>query len=229
MNKQNQELRSLSQIVRRDFQKVAEDNKSMLERFEELSNSPSCKYIYAVDRYKDLSKAINFTKIADMTYLVTHYGAVSEERIEESTEFESKKRLADLLARKSHADKYLKQYNLQKIDNVLDIMFSDPIKSRGKEAWYTVASRMILGAFDGIELALDDKLENLYFTDEEGERRRVSNFSIASFEEFLMITAHTSKIFDYQTDWSEKYLKRFVANLLADDRFRTNESQKIED
>lgn len=225
MNKQNQELRPLKQISRDDLQNIIGQDELTLDKFEALGNSAMYSNNESVDRYKDLLKAINFTKIADMTYLVTHYGAISEERIEEATEFESKKRLADLLARKSHADKYLKQYDLQKIDNMLDMMFSDPIKSRGKEAWYTVASRMILGAFDGIELAIDKKLENLYFTDEEGERRRVSNFSIASFKELLTITTRTSEIFEHQTDWSEKYLKRFVANLLADDRFRTNESQ----
>lgn len=228
MNKQNQKLLPLKQISREDLQNIIGQDELTLDKFEVLGNIAMHSNNESIDQYKELLKVINFTKIADMTYLVTHYGAVSEERIKESTEFESKKRLADLLARKSHADKYLKQYNLQKIDNVLDIMFSDPIKSRGKEVWYTVASRMILDAFNGIELAIDKKLENLYFTDEEGERRRVSNFSIASFKEFLTITTHTSEIFDHQTDWSEKYLKRFVANLLADDRFRTNESQ-IED
>lgn len=102
-------------------------------------------------------------------------------------------------------------------------MFPDPIKSRGKEMWYTVASGMISGEFQGIRLKIDKKLTKLYFTDKDGKRRYINHFSIASFIEFLTIVTHASEIFDYQTDWSERYLKRFVTNLSTDERFRMNE------
>ena len=212
MNKQNQEL-----------QKTLEEYEFMPENFEIRSDRLRHVHRIEVDQYKPLFRVINFTKIADMTYLVTHYGAVSAEKIEKAVKFKNDKRLADLLLRKFRTDKYLQQYNLQEIDNVLDKMIPDPIKSRGKEMWYTVASGMISGEFQGIKLKIDKKSESLYFTDESGRRQCIEHFSIASFIEFLTIVMHTSEIFDYQTDWSERYLKRFVTNLATDERFRMNE------
>ena len=212
MNKQDQEL-----------QKTLEEYELMPENFEIRSDRLRCVHRIAVDQYKPLFRVINFTKIADMAYLVTHYGAVSAEKIEEAVKFKNDKRLAELLLRKFRTDKYLQQYHLQEIDNVLDKMFPNPIKSRGKEMWYTVASGMISGEFQGIKLKIDKKSESLYFTDESGKRRCINQFSIASFIEFLTIVTHTSEIFDYQTDWSERYLKRFVTNLSTDERFRMNE------
>lgn len=105
MNEQNQEL-----------QKTLEEYEFMPENFEIRSERLRHVHRIEVDQYKPLFRVINFTKIADMTYLVTHYGAVSAEKIEEAVKFKNDKRLADLLLRKFRTDKYLQRYNLQEID-----------------------------------------------------------------------------------------------------------------
>lgn len=240
MNKQNQELRSLSQIVQEN---IAADELSS-ENLEVLSESPLYSNSYAVDQYKDLLKVIDFTKIADMLHLITHYGAVSAEQIRNfekssevkcikylakySSENSSQKKLEELLIRKLRTDKYLQYYDLQEIDLSLNEMFPNPI-GYDERRWYTVASEMLLNEFRRIDLKIDDRSDCLYFTNDYGERQFVSEFSIGSFAEFLMIMMHTSKIFDYQLDWTKQDLTRLVMSFSTDRRFRTNESQEIED
>lgn len=231
MNKQNQELRSLNQIVQENSQKVFDDFLS--EELEVLGESPLYSDSYVVDQYKDLLYEINFTKIADVLHLITHYGAVSNawiEKVTKSLEYTSsdagakQKTSRDLTLRRLHAEKYLRQYHLQEIDRSLGKMFPNPI-GYDERRWYTVASEMLLNEFRRIDLKIDDHADCLYFTNDYGERQFVSEFSIGSFAEFLMIMMHTSKIFDYQLDWTKQDLTRLVMSFSTDRRFRTNESQ----
>lgn len=227
MNKLNQKLRSLSQIVQEN---IAADELSS-ENLEVLSESPLYSNSYAVDQYKDLLKVIDFTKIADMLHLITHYGAVSAEQIKNfekssevkcikylakySSENSSQKKLEELLIRKLRTDKYLQYYDLQEIDCSLDKMFPNPIGLHDEHRWYTVASRMLLNEFRRIDLRIDEYSNNLHFADDCNNRQFVIDFSISSFVEFLEIVMHTSKLFDYQLDWSKKDLTRFVISLVS--------------
>lgn len=227
MNKRNQNLRSLSQIVQEN---IAADELSS-KNLEVLSESPLYSNSYAVDQYKDLLKVIDFTKIADMLHLITHYGAVSAEQIKNfekssevkcikylakySSENSSQKKLEELLIRKLRTDKYLQYYDLQEIDCSLDKMFPNPIGLHDEHRWYTVASRMLLNEFKRVGLEINDRSDHLYFINDCRERQFVSEFSISSFVEFLEIVMHTSKLFDYQLDWSKKDLTRFVISLVS--------------
>lgn len=131
------------------------------------------------------------------------------------------KKSVDLMARRLYTEKYLKQYDLQTIDCSLSEMFPDPIGLHNKRRWYTVAARMLLNAFTGIDLEINLRSDRLYFEDENGDRRIIDNFSVSSFAEFLEIVLHTSDIFNCQLDWSERDLKKFLTNLLEDKRFVT--------
>ena len=222
------------------FKEMKEQNftrkdKFMLEKFRVLSESPLYRHSLAVDQYKDLLNMINFTKIADMLHLITHYGAVSAEQIknfEKSEEFKSakylknddnQKQLSDLLVKKSYTDKYLKQYSLKEIDCSLNEMFPKPICLHNERRWYTVAARMLLNVFIEIRLEINYQSNRMHFIDEAGNRQCIDDFSVSSFAEFLEIVLHTSNIFDYQLDWSEKDLKKFLANLQEDETFVTYE------
>lgn len=231
MNKQNQELRSLDLIIQENDQKIIDSFLS--EKLLVLGESPLYSDSYAVDQYKDLLYEINFTKIADMLHLITHYGAVSKawiEKVTKSLEYTyadagaKQKTSRDLAIRRLHAEKYLRQYHLREIDRSLDKIFPNPIGC-DERRWYTVASEMLLNEFRRIDLKIDDRSDCLYFTNNYGERQFVSEFSIGSFAEFLMIMMHTSKIFDYQLDWTKQDLTRLVMSFSTDRRFRTNESQ----
>lgn len=231
MNKQNQELRSLDLIIQENSQKVFDDFLS--EKLLVLGESPLYSDSYAVDQYKDLLYEINFTKIADMLHLITHYGAVSNawiEKVTKSLEYTytdvgaKQKTSRDLAIRSLQTEKYLQQYNLRDVDRSLDKIFPNPI-GYDERRWYTVASEMLLNEFRRIDLKIDDRSDCLYFTNDYGERQFVSEFSIGIFAEFLMIVMHTSKIFDYQLDWTKQDLTRLVMNFSTDRRFRSNESQ----
>lgn len=222
MNKQNQELRSLNQIVQENSQKVFDDFLS--EELEVLGESPLYSDSYAVDQYKDLLYEINFTKIADMLHLITHYGVVSNAQIEKAKRSTLRKKIEELSIRRSYTEKYLQQYNLRDVGRSLDKIFPNPIGC-DERRWYTVASEMLLNEFRRIDLKIDDRSDCLYFTNDYGERQFVSEFSIGSFAEFLMIMMHTSKIFDYQLDWTKQDLTRLVMSFSTDRRFRSNESQ----
>lgn len=234
MNKQNQELRSLSQIVQENSQEILDDFLS--KELEVLSESPLYSNSKAIDQYKDLLHMIDFTKIADMLHLITHYGAVSAEQIEnfeKSIEVRCTKRLdnngyqkkrADLMIKRMYTEKYRKWHCLQEIDCSLDTMFPRPIGLHNEDRWYTVAARMLLDAFTEIRLEINHRANRLYFGDEDGTRRYIDHFSESSFAEFLEIVLHTSELFDYQLDWSEKNLKRFLANLRENERFVTYET-----
>ena len=225
MNKQNQEL-----------QKSTRKDKFLTEKVEVLSKSPLYSSSTAFDRYKDLLNVINFTKIADMLHLITHYGAVSAEQCKnfnksievDGTKYllpnnDNQKKYADLLVKKLYTDEYLKQYSLKEIDCSLNEMFPKPIGLHDDHRWYTVAAKMLLNVFIEIRLEINYQSNRMYFIDENGDRQCINDFSIASFAEFLEIMLHTSNVFNYQLDWSERDLKKFLTNLQEDERFVTNE------
>lgn len=232
MNKRNQELRSLSQIVQENSQKILDEFLS--KELEVLSESPLYSNSTAIDQYKDLLYMLDFTKIADMLHLITHYGAVSVEQyrdFEKSIEVkntggltnnDNQKKRADLMIKRLYTEKYRKWYCLQEIDCSLDKMFPRPISLNDEDRWYTVAARMLLDAFTEIRLEINHRASRLYFGD--GTRRYIDHFSESSFAEFLEIVLHTSELFDYQLDWSEKNLKRFLADLRENERFITHET-----
>ena len=222
MNKQNQNLRTLDLIIQENSQKVFDDFLS--EKLLVLGESPLYSDSYAVDQYKDVLYEINFTKIADMLHLITHYGAVSNTQIEKAKRSTLRKKIEELSIRRSYTEKYLQQYNLRDVDRSLDKIFPNPI-GYDERRWYTVASEMLLNEFRRIDLKIDDRSDCLYFTNDYGERQFVSEFSIGSFAEFLMIVMHTSKIFNYQLDWTKQDLTRLVMSFSTDRRFRSNESQ----
>lgn len=222
MNKQNQELRSLDLIIQENDQKIIDSFLS--EKLVVLGESPLYSDSYAVDQYKDLLYEINFTKIADMLHLITHYGVVSNAQIEKAKRSTLRKKIEELSIRRSYTEKYLQQYNLRDVGRSLDKIFPNPI-GHDERRWYTVASEMLLNEFRRIDLKIDDRSDCLYFTNDYGERQFVSEFSIGSFAEFLMIVMHTSKIFDYQLDWTKQDLTRLVMSFSTDRRFRSNESQ----
>lgn len=227
MNKPNQELRSLKDLI---HDNVLEGDEITLDKLEALSKRVvSYRCSVSVDRYKDLLKVINFTKIADMLHLITEYGIVSTEILEKAAKSRNKKKFIILSLRRSHIDKYLQQYDLQDVDLSLYKIYPDPIGRRDRDAWCNVASEMLLNEFRRIDLKIDENLRTLYFTDEDGKRRCINYFSFAEFTEFLMIVMNTSKIFNYQLDWSKRELTNFVTSTFIDKRFRTNESQDIED
>lgn len=224
MNKQDQE-----------WQVFIRNDKSLPEKIKVLSRSPLYGHCRAVDRYKDLLKVINFTKIADMLHLITHYGAVSAEQfknfedsigLKNASSFQNAdnyKSLLDLHMKRMQTKKYLKQYNLSEIDCSLDKMFPNPIGLHDEDRWYTVAARMLLNVFMKIDLEINYQSNCLHFTDEDGNRQCINDFSISSFSEFLEIMMRTSDIFNYQLDWSDRDLKKFLANLREYERFVANE------
>lgn len=159
-----------------------------------------------------------------MLHLITHYGVVSNAQIEKAKRSTLRKKIEELSIRRSYTEKYLQQYNLRDVDRSLDKIFPNPI-GYDERRWYTVSSEMLLNEFRRIDLKIDDRSDRLYFTNDYGECQFVSEFSIGSFAEFLMIMMHTSKIFDYQLDWTKQDLTRLVMSFSTDRRFRSNERQ----
>ena len=222
MNEQMYELRTLGQIAQEKSQKNMEEDEFMSEKFEILSKSPLYKDCYAADHYRYLLKIIDFSKIADMLHLITHYGAVSVKHIEDAAHGNDSDKVKDLMARRPYTEKYLDQYHLEEVDCSLDKMFADPIGHRNNAKWYTVASKMLSNEFRRVQLQIDKLSDRLYFTSIDGERRFISNFSVDSFSEFLAIAMHTSEIYDFQLDWSDQDLKKFVMSLLDNESFSTD-------
>lgn len=227
MNRQIQRFRTLEELIREN---MIDMDEFTLDKLEALSKRlVSYRYSVAVDLHKDLLKVINFTKIADMLHLITEYGIVSTEILEKSARSRNKKKFIILSLRRSHTDKYLQQYDLQDVDLSLYKIYPDPIGRRDRDRWYEVALEMLFNEFRRIDLEINYQSNCLYFTDEDGDRQCINDFSISRFVEFLEIMMHTSKIFDYQRDWSKKDSPRFVMSLVTNEQFRTNESQDIED
>ena len=219
MNETKHESRTLADVLLESSQEIKEMNEIMFETLEVLSKSPMYRNNKALDQYKELCYLIDFTKIADMLHLITHYGAVSAKQIEEAANSEDSKKLTDVMMRRVYTDKYLHQYNLQEIDCSLDEMYPHPIGLGRNSQWLTVASKMLSNAFSQIKLQIDKLSNRLYYTDNNFVRRRIDFFTVESFSAFLEIVLYTSKIFQFKLDWTETDLKKYVSSLLENPTF----------
>ena len=74
-------------------------------------------------------------------------------------------------------------------------------------------------AFKTAKVQVNRLSSKLYFTNSEGERLYIDGFSKSSFVNFLEIVLHTSKIFDYQLDWTNDLLVKYVTFMIEDDLF----------
>lgn len=223
MNKQNQELRVFKQVFKEDLQKIVKEDDLTLDKLEVLSMSALYSNSTAVDQYKDLLEVINFTKLADIVYLIAYYKIVSAEQIEEAANHNvDKKKLGELLIGKRHTDKYLQAYGLRDIDFSLDELTRDLTRRRKETKQHTIATRLLSDEFRRIELQINEESKNLYFTDKLGRRGCIDDFTASSFGQFLEIAMYTSKIFSYQMNLTIDSQKRLVKDLLKDARFRTS-------
>ena len=214
MNKQNQELRAFKQVFKDDL---------TLDKLEVLSMSALYSNSTAVDRYKDLLEVINFTKLADIVYLIAYYKIVSAEQIEEAANHNvDKKKLGELLIGKRHTNKYLQAYGLRDIDFSLNDLTRDLTRHRKETKQRMIAARLISDEFRRIELQINEESKNLYFTDKLGRRGCIGDFTASSFGQFLNIAMYTSKIFSYQMNLTIDSQNRLVKDLLKDARFRTS-------
>lgn len=223
MNKQNQELRVFKQVFKEDLQKTIREDDLALDKLEVLSKSALYSNSTAVDQYKDLLEVINFTKLADIVYLIAYYKIVSAEQIEEAANLNvDQKKLGELLIGKRHIDKYLQAYGLRDIDFSLDELTRDLTRHRKETKQRMIAARLISDEFRRIELQINEESKNLYFTDKLGRRGCIGDFTASSFGQFLNIAMYTSKIFSYQMNLTIDSQNRLVKDLLKDARFRTS-------
>lgn len=209
----NYEYRTVADVILETSQALKEVNQAMFETLKVLSESALYKNNRALDQYKELCNSINFTKVADMLYLITHYGVVSVDRIKKAADDNDKHLLSSLLTKRSYVDKYVKQYNLQDVDCSLDQMYPEPIGLGRNSQWFTIASKMLSNEFYRIKLQIDRLSNRLYYTDANGVRRRIDFFTEDSFAQFLEIVMYTSSIFNFQLDWTESDLKKYVTNM----------------
>lgn len=217
--KSDRKISSLSDLFNESADELYEVNIHMFEIIEILRRSPMYSNNESLSKYIDLCKVIDFTKIADMLHLITHYGAVTNDALEACTDSKS---AASLLTRKSYTDLYLNQYNLQTIDCELDQTHPTPLTTKDRAKWYSVASNFLINALIGAKVQIDKISRKLYFTNHRGERVFIENFSVGSFVSFLDIVLHTSKIFGVQIDWTKDLLVKFVESLLDSETFSTD-------
>ena len=191
----------------------------MFEVLEVMRQTPMYSNSESFDKYYELARVVNFTKIADMIHLITHYGAISERMIES---VQDEKLASSLLSRKIYSDSYKSQYSLKAIDGALDKAYPDPIGLKDKSKWYSVASRFLTNAFKEVKLQIDKLSYKLYFIDASGQRTFVEDFTTSSFIDFLEIVLHTSDIFQHQLDWTNDLLAKYVYSLLDSEEFSTD-------
>lgn len=190
---------------------------SMFETLEVLKNSRRFKNNSAFAQYSELCYQINFTEIADLTYLFTHYGVVTEESLRASV---SEKETTSLLIRNSMVSKFLSEYGEDSLTSDDVLANKKPFTMKDRSAWYSRFKTYLNDAFSEIKLTIDFLHKRLIYTDRESKSRRsIDNYSSISFVKFLQIVLHTSKIFDIQSDWNEDLLSRFVSDLEKDDDF----------
>lgn len=194
-------------------------NQPLFETIEVLRKTPTYSNNEALSQYFELCKVIDFTKIADALHLVTHYGAVSQSALESVSD---EKEAGRLLMRKIQSDAYLDKHNLSRFDDGLDQVFREPIGLRDKSKWYSIASKFLTNAFKSAKVQINKSSNKLYFIDAEGERSYIESFSLHTFSSFLEIVLHTSSIFDFQLDWTEDLLKKYVVSILESDEFSTD-------
>jgi hypothetical protein len=189
----------------------------MFETLEVLKNSRRFKNNSAFAQYMELCYQINFTEIADLTYLFTHYGVVTEESLRASV---SEKETTSLMVRHSMSSNFLAEYGSKSLTNDDILANKKPFTMKDRSAWYSRFKTYLSDAFSEIKLTIDLLHKRLIYTDRETKTRRsIDDYSPVSFVKFLQIVLHTSKIFDIQSDWTEDLLTRFVNDLEKDDDF----------
>lgn len=191
----------------------------MFEVLEVMKQTPMYSNSESFDKYYDLARVVDFTKIADMIHLITHYGAISDRMLES---VQDEKLASSLSGRKIYSDNYKYQYSLKTIDCALDRAYPDPIGLKDKSKWYSVASRFLTNAFKEVKLQIDKLSYKLYFIDSSGQRTFVEDFTTSSFIDFLEIVLHTSSIFQHQLDWTNDLLTKYVYSLLDSEEFSTD-------
>ena len=190
---------------------------SMFETLEVLKNSRRFKNNSAFAQYLELCYQIDFTEIADLTYLLTHYGVVTEESLRASV---SEKETTNLMIRQSMTSNFLSEHGNKSLTNEDVLSNKKPFTLKDKSAWYSKFKSYLNEAFSEIKMTIDLLHKRLIYTDRESkERRSIDNYSSVSFVKFLQIVLHTSKIFDLQNDWTEDLLIRYVNDLEKDDDF----------
>ena len=217
--KSDSRISSLSDLFNTNAEELCEVSIYMFEVIEILRNSPMYSNNESLSKYIDLCRVINFTKIADMLHLITHYGAVSDRALEECTDA---KEAGRLMTRKSYTDIYLNLYQLDSIDCELDQMYPDPITTKDRAKWYSAASNLLINALMGAKVQIDKLSHKLYFTNHSGERVFIENFTAQSFVSFLDIVLHTSRSFGIQIDWTTDLLNKFVNSILETETFSTD-------
>lgn len=189
----------------------------MFETLEVLKNSRRFKNNSAFAQYLELCYQIDFTEIADLTYLLTHYGVVTEESLKASV---SEKETTNLMIRQSMTSNFLSEHGNKSLTNEDVLSNKKPFTLKDKSAWYSKFKSYLNEAFSEIKMTIDLLHKRLIYTDRESkERNSIDNYSSVSFVKFLQIVLHTSKIFDLQNDWTEDLLIRYVSDLEKDDDF----------
>ena len=191
----------------------------MFKTLEVLARSAQYSASEAFHKYIGLCDVIDFTKIADMLYLITHYGAVSDLNLQEISD---EKVASTMISRKIHSDRYLTEYQLPHFDFALDELYREPIGLKDKSRWYSIASSFLTNAFRAVKLQIDKLSDKLYFTNAKNERVFIEEFSIGSFADFLEIVLHTSEIFEYRLDWTNDLIIRYVTSMVEGDQFSTD-------
>ena len=191
--------------------------KPMFETLEVLKNSRRFKNNSAFAQYVELCYQIDFTEIADLTYLLTHYGVVTEESLRASV---SEKETTILMIRQSMTSNFLLEHGDKSLTGEDILSNKKPFTLKDKSAWYSKFKSYLNDAFAEIKMTIDLLHRRLIYTDRESkERKSIDNYSSVSFIKFLQIVLHTSKIFDMQNDWTEDLLIRYVNDLEKDDDF----------
>lgn len=194
-------------------------NQPLLDTIEALRNTPMYSDSEEFSQYYELCKVIDFTKMADALHLITHFGVVSQSAMDSATD---EKEAGRLLMRKIQSDAYLCKYNLTHFDDGLDRVFPEPIGIRDKSKWYSVASKFLTNAFKSAKVRINKLSNKLYFVNAKDERSYIDSFSLHTFSSFLEIVLHTSDIFNFQIDWTDDLLKKYVAFMLESDEFSTD-------
>ena len=191
----------------------------MFKTLEVLARSAQYSTSEAFHKYISLCDVVDFTKIADMLYLITHYGAISDLNLQEISD---EKVASTMISRKIHSDRYLIEYQLPHFDFALDELYREPIGLKDKSRWYSIASSFLTNAFRAVKLQIDKLSDKLYFMNAKNERVFIEEFSIGSFADFLEIVLHTSEIFEYRLDWTNDLIIRYVTSMVEGDQFSTD-------
>ena len=147
---------------------------SQFETIELMRSLPTYSSDESLSQYFELYKTIDFAKLSDALHLVTHYGAVSNDRLNDVSD---EKEAAKLLMRKIQSDLYLSEHSLTSFNDRLDEGYPEPIGLKDRSKWYSVASKFLTNAFKTAKVKINRLSSKLYFTNFEGERVYIDKFS----------------------------------------------------